>query len=335
MQLLFTIVLTLASVIPAFGQLEKQTDKEINKGTPDSYLFSGKHNMVKKLHLAPINKIDYTFYCRMWIDEQVFEIWTNDYKTFQGNITNYTASYEKRNERNGRKKPSRYFSNIVMMDTSVAHKTYDLLLPIESITAEDSINEWSRIVYFVETLKEGNYCYKKYWTQYVQDSSLIEANLIERFVTQLNQLHNSDSINREFYKRLKPGKYTDGSMIIIKYSKKQDRKLRKEFPSRSYLDSISDSLNKYLCENLSHILFPDGIPYTTDSYIFHLRLSPENKITGIKSEGDYYSLADRIDDLKMKRKVRKAFKQIDLSFVRSEIPYEKTFHYFQGGIYIY
>ena len=90
---------------------------------------------------------------------------------------------------------------------------------ILSIPTGDSIKNWKMgfdgITYQIEYTNKEIYTYKSYWTPNVQDSTLIEANKVEKFVSDISQMLNLEEEFNLFTTKLPFGKYQIGVMTIL------------------------------------------------------------------------------------------------------------------------
>jgi hypothetical protein len=323
--------------LSTFGQTEKKVNIPTYNDGDTSLWYIWKCERAKTVHLPSLISDNRKIVFRVWLSDQIVDIWTNDYKTFNGVLTNYAASYASTTKRTNKSKSGKIYSDQVLLDISLARQNYKLFKTIDSIPSEDSVVGWEQgcdgVTYCFETSSTDTYSFKSYWTPEAQDSSLAEAQLIQSFIDKLYDLLNLEAEYSKFFKTLKPGAYSDGSiMITIKLTRKQIRKIQAEAPYYDYLDSISDSLNKYLCDTLTNIFVSYGV-YSNSFLDYRLRFSSKNKLTKIiRTDNEYYSFADRFENFEWKRRIRKAFRHVDISFVTSKIPYWKTLSIYQKTV---
>ncbi len=144
-----------------------------------------------------------TFHFRYWQDRQVLDIWTNDYKTFHGLVTNFAIKYNPDNLKKKKPIPNKVFSNQIKLDTSIAHEAYKSIVDclVLDIPSEGKIKDWKwgcdGMTYDFEISTKNSYLYKAYWSPDAQDSTLAEARQIESFIVRINALL---KLNKEFDK---------------------------------------------------------------------------------------------------------------------------------------
>lgn len=322
LQMLLMCLLT----ITAYGQNTKIINIPRYKNGDTTHWFKWQNERNDILRIAHLISSTDTFHFRFWTNGQAVDIWTDDYKTFYGLLTNFTDSYEPYDMKKQKRKPSTTFSNQVQLDTSLARKSYNLIKVISSIPSQDSINGWGLgfdgISYHFETTTPTYYTFKSYWTPTAQDSNLIEAKQIQKFVENIYELLNLKAEYDKFFTTLKPGSYTSDHFIIrIKLTEKQIEKRKKYKPYRDYLDSVKDTLNNYLSDTLNKILKNNGGLTCYDT--FFLKFSKKNKLKKIKTFGDFLDFEDRMAYYKCRRKIRKAFRHVRVEFVHSKVAYWK------------
>jgi len=324
--ILLIVVLSIAS----YGQNNKIFNIPSYKSGDTTLWYKWQHERDDKLKLPHLPSSTENFHFRFWTNGQAVDIWTSDYKSFFGLLTNYTDSYEAYDMDKQKRKPSTTFSNQVQLDTSLARQSYNLIKAISSIPSEDSIKGWGLgcdgISYLFET-STPDYCsFKSYWTPTAQDSDLIEAKQIQKFVDDIYALLNLRVEYNKFFATLKPGSYTNDHFIIrIKPSEKQIENFKKYKPYRDYLDSVNDTLNNYLSDTLTKIFQKYGELECYDQ--FSLKFSKKNKLAKITTYSEFLDFEERMDYYKCKRKIRKAFRHVRVDFVHSKVGYRRKLDY--------
>ncbi len=314
----------------AYGQNNKTINIPHHKNRDSTLWYKWQHEREDKLKLTNLISCTENFHFRFWTTGQAVDIWTNDYKSFFGRLTNYSYSYEPFDYDKQKRKPSRTFSNQVQLDTSLARQSYCLINAISSIPDQDSITGWGQgfdgITYFFETSTPVYYSFKRYWTPTAQDSNLIEAKQIQKFVDSIYTILNLSIEFDKFFTTLKPGLYTnDNFMISRKLTEKQIETWKKYKPNRDYMASVKDTLNNYLSDTLTKIFQKYG---ELECYNhFYLKFSKKNTLIKITTNSHFLNFKDRMDSYKCRRKIRKAFKDVQFDFVHSKVSYWKAIYY--------
>lgn len=195
----------------------------------DTLLMNKKHlereNVLKLEHLITSKNI---FHFRFWGESQTVDIWTKDYKIYNGILTNYIDTYVPYNEK---KEISKTFSNKVLIDTLVARQIFGLLNSIINIPPQDSIKEWKKgfdgTIYSFENYTPSFYSLKSYWAPSMQDCTLICAKQIQIFIDKMRLKLKLKEENEKFINTLNPGSYTDGFIITSIPTDRQKKKLEK------------------------------------------------------------------------------------------------------------
>lgn len=321
----------------ADGQIKKQINIPIYKNGDTTLWYKWYHERDDKLKLQHVITSTDSIHFRFWSNGQAIDIWTKDYKEFKGSLTNYADAYESENIKKQKKKPSKTFFNQVSIDTSAARQSFELIKFIFKLPTDDSIKGWKQgcdgITYLFEISTPTYYAFKNYWTPTAQDSTLIEARQIQTFVDKIAAKLNLHQEYEKFFASLKPGSYSNGSIVITTIlTKKQAEKWDRQRPNREYMETINDTLNNYLCDTLTKIFETNG-EFTVSNELF-LKFSPRNRLKRIRTEEDFYGLSDRMDYYKCKRKIRKAFRKIHFDFVKSKVSYWREFSYYNKKILI-
>ncbi len=323
--------------IAGYGQINKVINIPSNKNGDTTFYYKWQHERDNKLKLTHLSSCTDKFHFRFSVNGQIVDIWTNDYKRFFGLLTNYTDSYEPYDADNQKRKPSITFSNQVQLDTLLARQAYTLVKAISSIPSEDSIKGWGvgfdGITYLFETSTPTHYSFKSYWTPTAQDSNLIEARQIKKFVDDIDSLLNLRTEYDKFFATLKPGSYTsDHFMITTKPTEKQIKSWEKHKPYREYLDSVKDTLNHFLSDTLTKIFqkYDDFECYNQ----FFLKFSKKNKLKKVTTNKKFSDFEDRKEYNRCRRKIRKAFRHVKANFVHSKVGYWKELSYSDKRIII-
>ena len=338
----FIFIILMCFIIQSyFGQVVKHLNIPNPKKGDTTLFYKSLIDTDNKLAIPYLVNSTEAFHFRLWANRQIIDIWTIDFITFKGLLTNYVKTYESYNMEKQDSKPSETISNQIPVEDSLAKKAFELVKTIKTIPSQDSIKGWSTgfdgIVYEIETSSPMDYSYKYYWTPSAQDCTLIEAKQIQIFVNKMKSTLNLNNEYEKFFSTLKPGSYWgDGAMIISKpppMTEKQMKQWKKYQPQREYLDSISDSLNKYLSESLTKIF--QANKDSLSNFSFYLKFSAKNRLIKVKQLEKFDDFAQKRDFNKNKKKIKKAFKQVRIDFVHSKIHYFKRLSYWDNQISVY
>jgi hypothetical protein len=330
-----TLILLILIIKTVDGQINKRINIPKSENGDTTLWYKWQHERGNNLKLQYLLTSTDTFHFRFWTTGQAVDIWTTDYKVYNGLITNHTDSYEydlKKQER----KPATTFSNQVEIDTISARQVFDLVKAISKIPSQDSIRGWGTgldgISYLFETSTPTTYSFKSYWTPTIQNNSIVEAKQIEAFVEKIYSILNLKLEYDKFFSTLKPGSYTTGFIIMTRLTDKQVEHWKKNKPYKDYLDSVKDTLNNYLSDTLTKIFQKNGGLACSDQ--FFLKFSKNNKLKKITTNTDFFDFYDRMDYYKCRRKIRKAFRQVRIDFVHSKVGYMKELGYWDEKIVI-
>lgn len=319
-------------------QVDKHVYIPTNSNGDTSLWYKLEYERDNKIGLQHLIKNTEKFYFRFRTFGQIVDIWSGENDTYYGQLTNYVDTYESSKE-NGRKRKTKTYSTKIQLDSSIARKVFILTKTINSIPTDDSVKEWwhgfDGIIYTLETSYPTYYSFKTYWSPHAQDSTLVEAKLIQSFVDNINSTINLEYEWHIFFDTLKPGQYDCGaSNILVKLSEKEIKRIEKNKPHNRYMNSVSDSLDHYLSDTLTKIVQAKELVFL--EYIdYYLYFSPKNKLKKVRVRKDNFSFDEKMSFYKCRRRIKKAFKKIPIEFVDSKIGYWKMLNYFDNKVKIY
>ncbi len=313
-----------------------QTNKVLSGDT--AFWYHLQQEKSQKLGLQQLLESNSRFHFRFWTDKQAIDIWTTNGTNLDAAVTSFTNSYEPYDEENKTRKVPITYQSQFRLDTSLARRAFELTKSIDTIPTDKFIKNWKQgfdgIEYIFEITTPFSYTFKTYWTPKAQDSSLIEAKMIQKFVSDLDSLLNMHQKYQEFFATLKPGSYINGGpMITTKLTAKQIAYYKKTKPYRDYLASISDTLNQYLSDTLTKIFSTLGEPKCYDQ--FFLKFSPTNQLVKITTNSKFTDKEDKKEFIKCKKLIMEAFKKIQVDFVHSKVAYWKELSFWDGKVNIY
>lgn len=195
----------------AFSQEKEVVDVYIPlTGDTDSY-----YELCKQLKINQLINCKDTFYFRFWQDGQALDIWTLDYQSFQGQVTNFiTKCYPKSS------KPTKQFSNQIQLDTQQARLAYNLIIEQDILTIPmyETVGRDGEIYRF-EIYTSNNYATKSYWSP-SHFPNLLEARKVQGFVEKINSQLNLGELYRKLTRTLPRGAYSNGGFGTIHITKR-------------------------------------------------------------------------------------------------------------------
>ncbi|HBS87796.1 MAG: hypothetical protein A2W91_11225 [Bacteroidetes bacterium GWF2_38_335] len=328
-----TIFLILTIFIFANGQSNRKVFIPVYENGDTCYWYKIFQKKTSDLHLQNLLTSTDTFHFRFQDHSHVVDVFTTDNKTYHAMITCYTYSYIS----DDKKKKPKVYSVQVESDPVLAEKIFYFAKQIDTIPTEDLIKGWNNgcdgVTYLFESSNPSSYYFKTYWTPKAQDSIVREAKIIQNFVDSLYSCLKLHEKFQSFFSTLKPGSYTNGSMIITKPSKKQIKRSIKYEPYRAYLETVNDTLNKYLSDTLTTLLQTNKADFFYRTY--YLKMSSKNKLKKIKTDEDFNAMDSKKNYKQNKKNIRKAFRRIKIDFVHSKVSYWKGIEYFRENVDVF
>ncbi len=209
-------LLVLFSLFLFFSSLYGQTKYlQIPNGRNNdtSLLYKWKQNNAQRMKLEDLTKSTDKIHFRLWEENQVVEIWSNDLITFQGFLLNFTNKiYGKK-----RRAPS-IFRSEIPIDTIIARQIYNIFIDnsIFNIPTDDSVKGWGQGCdgeeFLIEYSTNTFYSFKEYWTPSVF-KELREAVVIENMINRLDTILQVQKNWEDFFKSLPKGCYRVGEIV--------------------------------------------------------------------------------------------------------------------------
>lgn len=203
-------VLLISLCFRVLGQ-EKQVQIPMYKSGDTTLWYKWCQRDIKKVGLPSLTTSSDSFRLRFSTETQAIDIWTTDYKTFQGTLANFTTA----------SRSDKFYSDITPIDTATARKVYDVFvaLAIFGIPAQDSIKGWSNgcdgITYMIETSTRSKYTFKYYWTPSVFSDSLKEAKAVDSLSHEMERILHMHESFVAFIRTLPEGSYHAGGAMFI------------------------------------------------------------------------------------------------------------------------
>ena len=207
------IVIVSLYCLTTFGQI-KTYDIPIENGDT-SLWFKKKQKEMKKMELSNLTISSDTLHFRFWTIIQVVDIWTKDFKTFNGVFLNHTV-----NTTNNKKNPDKIYFNKTPIDTATARIIYNLFADnlIFQIPSDKKIKGWEKREdgeeFLIEYSTNTFYAFKEYWSPSVY-KEIKDAVIIDKLVKKMNSILNFDKNWNKFIHSLPKGCYRTGEITQI------------------------------------------------------------------------------------------------------------------------
>jgi hypothetical protein len=214
--LLFTflfILLTLSS-ITSFGQT-----KIYDEQSDTSFWYGLKKNDAQRIGLVDLKKSSDSLHFRYWMENQAIDIWTSDYITFYGLISNHTDKIDTRSSRMNKRKPDKFYYNKAPIDTLTAKKVYELFEEkgIFKIPSDNKIKGWNQGFdgeeFLIEISTKESYSFKKYWTPSAS-KNILEAVAVDDVSNELRIMLKLRNSWDDFINKLPVGCYRAGEITM-------------------------------------------------------------------------------------------------------------------------
>jgi hypothetical protein len=133
---------------------------------------------------------------------------------------------------------------------------------------------------------------------------------------------NLDTLYERFENQLARGKcYTrNGFLSLCFFSEKEEKIYEKNKPYREYLNSVRDSLKRYLDDTLAKLFNKLG-PVECHYEPFYLKFSTKNELIKVATNKKVNDADDRKELKECKAKIEEAFKHVHENFVKAKKPY--------------
>lgn len=179
---------------------------------------------ISKAGLDDLTQTRDSLHFRLFTERQAIDIWTSDYQTFDGTLTNFTRRVDEHKDRR-KGNSDGYYNETIKLDTIKAREIFELFQSraILYMPPQDSISGWGSgldgITYSVEYSTPGYYSIKNYWTPGVYKDIVDDAGKFYAVLKQLEKIMNLNSTFYKFIKTLPKGTYTAGGIALITTSK--------------------------------------------------------------------------------------------------------------------
>jgi hypothetical protein len=229
MKTLLTIIILFVSVA-VFGQTKMLTNVT-NPNGDTSLWFKYQNVLINDLALFRLDTTTSNFYFRVWIINQVLDVWQNSDSSYSGQLTSWVTERTPAKETPTHRtlvsrKP---FSKDTVKNILNLVSTSE----INKLPTDNMISGWIRgldgLTYIIEFATPTTYSFKTYWTPEAQDTSLQEAKFIQTFIDDIFEKANGKATWNNFEKSIPYECYNVGGTIRCKVlSKKQKRQYARE-----------------------------------------------------------------------------------------------------------
>jgi hypothetical protein len=229
-------LLFLLTVQTTFGQT-KNISIPTYKNGDTSLWFKWQQEKYAKVGLPNLTNSYDSLHFRFSTETQAIDIWTADFKTFNGTFANFTTSSDPNKYKKENPPADKFYSNKDKLDTATARQVYNIFneLSIFSIPTGDSIEGWhlgnDGDEYLIEYSTPTNYSFKEYWTPSYYKDKIIEAASIDSLAKQLETTLQMQKAFGLFLNTLPIGCYFSGSFFVT-CTQKPKKKAKNEKGSR-------------------------------------------------------------------------------------------------------
>jgi hypothetical protein len=223
---LITFIITF--LILSQGKISAQVKKSnipfhLNSDTTSWY--KQQQKLTNKLSLPDINRLNYPFYFRLWMSNDVLDIWEGADSKISARLIIWTDEHVLNNEA----PTSRIFIQPTMFnaDTVLMLKNLIIASGILNIPTDDSIPGWKPgfdgVEYIFEYSTADSYSFKTYWAPKAQ-GALKQALQIDSFISKTRYLANIPAIFKTFVASIPYQCYGKGHAGVCKALTKKEAK---------------------------------------------------------------------------------------------------------------
>lgn len=231
MRYLLSIILLLSFGIDSVGQT-KTLEIPIDNNGDTTFWYRILQKKIGHIGLSELTKSKDSLHFRISTETQVIEIWTSDFKVFNGVFTNFATSYCRKNYKRKHPKPDKYYINQTVLDSAKARHVFNVFdsLSVFSIPTEDSIEGWlggfDGITYIIECTTPSKYTFKSYWSPHYYKNEIKEAYIIDSLVKHLESTLSMRASFEVFISTLPSGCYSVGGAMVTCRQKTKKHKRR-------------------------------------------------------------------------------------------------------------
>jgi len=344
-----TFILTLTFSISVYGQQlqYKKANKDYSWRTSSKFQIDSFY-----YDLNPIqNSVKQTHLRISWIG-QVVDIFSNDGENYVGVLTNIITEYSSRKVKGQEYKESvprqEVFQKIALESAKVKF-VFDSLITSRQleIPTDSLIPNWNTFFLHCGSIHfqykiNGRFKVQKYFCPWSQSDTVAYKSIIVNNYNLIKAIFNLDSLYKQFEDELPKGKtYSrDGYRMMYKMTDKESENWIKSKPRRDYLKSIKDTLDNHLDSRLKNqeIELDDincfenyQLVFGTNGKLQKVDVFEYNKPKLRNSLGLVDFLKNKRMISKCKKRIKKLFSVIDLSFLKLEYEIYRTFTFDHNG----
>jgi len=192
--------------------------KLLDAKSDTSFWFRLKQHDAERLGLSDLTKASDSLHFRYWMENQAVDIWTNDYVTFYGNISNHTETVQNNQKSSRSVKAPKFYSNKTALTPAQAKEIFKLFDQVHlfQIPSDKNIKGWVQGFDGEELLFEFStrqvYSFTTYWTPSAQ-KDIPEADTLSKLNQELRSLLNLNASWNTFLSGLPVGCYRYGEMV--------------------------------------------------------------------------------------------------------------------------
>jgi hypothetical protein len=194
--------------------------KLLDTRSDTSFWFQLKLQDAKRIGLPDLTITSDSLHFRYWMENQAIEIWTNDYKTFYGNISNHTETIQNNEKNRSSVKAAGFYSNKTELTPLHAKEVFELFerCHLFQLPSDKNIKGWVQGDDGEELLFEFStrhyYSFTTFWTPSAQEN-VPEAVTLNKLNQELRSLLNLNLSWNTFLSSLPNGCYRHGEMMIV------------------------------------------------------------------------------------------------------------------------
>lgn len=306
----------------------------------ENYNLNEKSSDVFERHffnLIDINTTNYKTYFRYKKDTQVIDVFSNDNINFKGRILNHLIEEKTINDKGySTSKPVKYVYEIVELDDETANTIGKSILnsKIQDIPDYKEIENWNQFwldcgaISFIIKI-DSKITDKSYSCPWQQNDSIKYVSLLKSLYNSIDNNKGIKNIFEEFKNKLEKGKsYSNGFISMYLFTKEESKIWNVNKYKREYLESIKDTISKFLEIKVNETLKKPNELNCFDDY--QLFFSAKGKLINVKIHGKL----DK-DERKCIRLIKKSFKNIKVNFIDPKYPFKRILSFYNNYKSIY
>lgn len=291
--------------------------------------------------LPIIENLTYEYSVRISFNSQIVDIFSEKNNRYEVIVTNTIRSYEDNSE-TGQNIGNQFVVQRVYIEEYQARKIANYLFKsgLYEVPTDTLIPNWRRPYLHCGSISlqyniNGKYAERIFHCPWNQPDTVEFKQLIVSASNYIKDELKLDSLYRRFFYELPKG-YTyskDGYMMQYKMTEEEAESWQKIKPHLEYMQSVKDTLNSYLSKELTQLLGSTENLFCYNQFFLEIskggrlkKIFTNTTIDDVWLFGEYY---------RCKRKIRRAFRKVEIDFISPERAYVKELHFTsEGGIII-